>query len=93
MNVFQTDRSGHYVATLVADESPLEEGVFLVPAGCVTVAPPETWPDNEWPRWNGASWDLVTKPSAVEPDDPVTKLQNFLAANPDVAAILKQGSV
>ena len=95
MNVFQTDRAGHYVGNTVADESPLEPGVYLIPAGCVGVAPPSSWPDDKWPRWNGASWDIVTKPAVVtnEINDPVEKLQAFLAANPDVAAILKQGSV
>lgn len=94
MNVFQTDRAGHYVGSTTADASPLEEGVFLIPAGCIEVAPPDTWPDDKWPRWNGASWDLVTKPAAAaQIEDPVAKLQAFLAANPDVAAILNQGSV
>ena len=60
--VFQTDRAGHYTGTTEADESPLEPGVFLMPAGAVETAPPTTWPDEKWPRWNGTRWDLVTKP-------------------------------
>jgi hypothetical protein len=92
MKVFQTDRSGHYVAESIADESPLEPGVFHMPAGCVTTPPPDC-AEGQWPRWNGAGWDVVTLPRAVKIIDPVAKLQAFLEANPDVAAILKQGSV
>ncbi len=91
--VFQLDRAGHYVGLTEADESPLEPGEFLIPAGCVSTPPPEAWPDDKWPRWNGAGWQLVTKPAAAQAEDPVAKLQAFLAANPDVAAILQQGSV
>lgn len=91
--VYQIDRAGLYSNETEADESPLEPGVFLIPAGCVEPAPPATWPDDVWPRWNGAGWDLVRKPrsNAVVPDnetDPVLKLRAFLAANPDVAALL-----
>lgn len=83
-----------YLGETVADESPLEPGVFLLPAGTIETAPPATVPDGQSPRWNGAKWDLVTKPvSPVAADDPVTKLREFLAANPDVASVLKQGSV
>jgi len=92
ITVYQCDIAGHFVGKEVAHASPLEEDVFHIPAGCVQVAPPDAWPDDKWPRWNGASWDLVTKPAAVV-SDPVAKLQAFLAANPDVAAVLKQGSV
>lgn len=65
MNVYQLDRAGHFVCAVAADESPLEPGVFLVPAGCIKTPPPESWPADKWPRWNGARWDLVTKPAAV----------------------------
>jgi hypothetical protein len=93
--VFQTDRAGLYVGDTIADESPLEPGVFLIPAGAVEKAPPKKWADGKWPRWNGTKWELVTKPQAVaaNDNDPVAKLRDFLAANPDVAAILEQGSV
>lgn len=90
---YQTDSAGHLVAETVADESPLEPGVYLIPAGAVLKAPPQTWPDDKWPRWNGAKWELVTKPTPANDNDPVAKLRDFLAANPDVAAVLKQGSV
>lgn len=90
---YQTDNAGHFVGETVADESPLEPGVFYAPAGAVMKAPPKKWPDDKWPRWNGAKWEQVTKPAAANDNDPVAKLRAFLAANPDVAAVLEQGGV
>lgn len=88
--VFQLDRAGHYMGATQADESPQEPGVFLMPSGTIEVEPPATWPKHQWPRWNGFKWELVTKPAAAAPmDDPVAKLQSFLANNPDVAALLQ----
>lgn len=78
-----------------ADESPLEPGVYLIPAGCVATEPPTTWGEDKWPRWNGQAWDLVVRPTYAAPNDndPVAKLRAFLASNPDVDAVLKQGSL
>lgn len=90
---FQYDASGLLLGETIADESPLEPGVYLVPAGCTLTAPPSDVPDGKWPRWNGTGWELVTKPTPANDNDPVAKLQAFLAANPDVAAILNQGGV
>ena len=42
MQVFQTDALGYLVGTTTAEESPREPGVFAIPAGCVTDAPPKT---------------------------------------------------
>jgi hypothetical protein len=87
--VYQTDRAGLYQGATDADESPLEPGVFLVPAGAVALAPPESWPDDKWPRWNGVAWDLITKPSAdAQAADAAAKLRAFLAANPEVAELI-----
>lgn len=38
--VSQLDNHGYFVASVIADESPLEPGVFLFPAGSVDIAPP-----------------------------------------------------
>lgn len=88
MKAFQLNRAGLFVCEVEADESPLEPGVFLMPAGCTTTPPPGAWGDDKWPRWNGTAWELVTKPAAPAAADPVEKLKQFLDANPDVAAIL-----
>lgn len=94
--VYQIDTAGHFVGPVDADESPLEPGVYLIPAGCIQTPPPSSWPEDKWPRWNGAHYDLVANPfveEAANDNDPVAKLRDFLAANPDVAAILQQGGV
>jgi hypothetical protein len=90
---YQLTRSGLLVGETIADESPLEPGVYLLPAGCTLVAPPAVIPGGKWPRFNGTTWDLVTKPEPANDNDPVAKLQAFLASNQDVAALLKQGGV
>ncbi len=89
---YQFDPAGLLLGQAVADESPLEPGVFLLPAGCTFTAPPASVPDGKWPRFNGFTWDLVNKPTPANDNaDPVAKLQAFLAANPDVAAIINDG--
>ena len=87
--VYQTDHMGFYCGTTDADESPMEPGIYLMPAGAVEAAPPSEWPEDKWPRWNGSAWILASKPKSVQVD-PVAKLQAFLNANPDVAAMLQQ---
>lgn len=53
--VYQTDEDGLFLSVTEARESPLEPGVFLIPARCVEEAPPEIatrqvakWQDGEW---------------------------------------------
>lgn len=56
--VYQTNHLGLYVGPVIADESPLEPSVFLMPGGCVEVAPPEA-PENKIQHWNGKRWQLL----------------------------------
>lgn len=91
--VYQTDLAGCLIGETVADESPLQPGVWLVPARCIETAPPGPAPEGKCWRWVG-EWILTAKPAqAVNDSDPVAKLRDFLTANPDVAAIINQGSV
>lgn len=48
------------------------------------------WPDDKWPRYNGHAWELVTRPAATitAAPSPAEKLAAFIAANPDVAALI-----
>lgn len=87
--VYQYDIAGMFTGETEADESPMEPGVFLIPAYCVEIAPPE-YSGDQWPRWNGAKWQLVTVTPANDNAeiDPIEKLRSFLNANPDVAALI-----
>lgn len=89
--VYQYDLAGRYVGPAVADESPLEAGVYHLPARTVEAAPPEAFPDGTWPRWNGAAWELsgAAAPARAIEESAVAKLAAFLAANPDVAELVK----
>lgn len=88
--VYQTDRAGLYTGPTTADPSPLEPGIWLMPAGAVETPPPQTWPEEQWPRWNGSAWELITRPSIAAAQTAAEKLAAFLAANPDVAAMINQ---
>ena len=59
--------SGIFYAEGVADESPLETGVFLVPAHATTIAPPEVTNPEVAVFKNGA-WSVEVLP---EPEPPV----------------------
>lgn len=88
ITVFQTNYSGLFIGESIADESPLEPGVFPIPAGCVETAPPSEWPDDKWPRWNGVGWDLIQKPEVQQVASPEQKLAEFLKNNPDVVSLI-----
>lgn len=47
--------TGHYLGDGLADESPLESGVWLVPAHATTVPPPNGVPSADL-RWDGGAW-------------------------------------
>lgn len=88
---YQVDNAGMLIGDTVADESPLEPGHFLLPAGATFTPPPLQWPKDKWPRWNGVKWELVTKPTAPKQPTPEQKLADFLAQNPDVLSLVNNG--
>lgn len=89
--VYQYDTAGIFVGETMADESPLEPDVWVLPGRTTEVAPPPgPWIDGKWPRFNGLVWELtgVKKPDPDAAETALSKLQDFLKANPDVAALL-----
>lgn len=53
-----------------ADESPLEPGVFLIPAHATDQAPPSP-SENEVVVWGASGWELVTVQENTEPQAPL----------------------
>lgn len=64
MIVYQTDHKGVFVGTAEADESPLQDGVFLIPGGCV-VDPPPSFEEGQRARRVSGAWIVEATP---EPD-------------------------
>jgi hypothetical protein len=67
--VYQTDAAGYYTGTTTADESPLEPGVWLIPAGAVTVEPPLI-PIGFRARFSDGEWTLEEVPVVVPQPEP-----------------------
>lgn len=65
--VCQLDADGYFVGLTVADESPLEPGVWLIPAGAVDVPVPEV-PEGFRAKWTGSDFDMEAIPVEPEPE-------------------------
>lgn len=74
--VSQLDQNGYFISATVADESPLEKGVFLIPAGAVGAAPPALELGFRQ-KWDGAAW--IKEPIPAPVPDPVPTLEEFKA--------------
>lgn len=96
--VSQLDADGHFIGPSFAYESPLERGVFLIPAGAVDVPVPKI-PSNQRAKLVQGKWEfsdvVVEVPQAVKEVhlNPVEKLKQFLASNPDVVDLLSESPV
>jgi len=64
----------HYLGTSEADESPLEPGVYLIPAYATVVAPPDpsSVPSDHELKWDavGNTWVSEPRPLPVIPEEP-----------------------
>lgn len=56
-----------YIYQDIADESPLEPGVFLLPAHSTFVEPPQDVPIDSYISWNGSDWEILKIPKELEP--------------------------
>lgn len=81
ITVYQLDPLGFYTGDALADESPLEPGVFLLPSGSVALAPPMA-PEGKHPCFINGVWELVPVVPAPEPvtqDGPLHKASQIAA--------------
>lgn len=60
--VCQIDAAGYFTGLTTADESPLEPGVYLLPAGAVNTAAPVV-PEGKRARWDGI-WVFENMPQS-----------------------------
>lgn len=58
--VYQTDTNGVYLGEVQADSCPIEEGTWLIPAGCVETPPPFI-PAGKKAVWGAGGWRLVAE--------------------------------
>lgn len=61
-NVCQLNQDGYFVGVTLADESPLEPGVFLMPAQAIEAEPPKHFPGQRC-KWTGAKWEYEDIPA------------------------------
>lgn len=59
--VVQLDDNGYYNGQTSADRSPLEPGVWLIPAGCVDTTPPENMRQGYKYQYSPAGWIEVSE--------------------------------
>jgi len=59
--VCQLDSDDYFIGVTVADESPLEQGIFLLPHGCVDTDPPVVL-DGQRAKWNNG-WLIEVIPT------------------------------
>lgn len=67
--VCQLDPEGYFIGPAIADESPLEPGVWLLPAGAADAQLP-TVPDGYRAKWNGSGFDTEEIPVDPPPEPP-----------------------
>jgi hypothetical protein len=67
MQVYQTDNEGFFLGVTYADPSPLEDGVWLIPAGCIEIPPPD-FQVNQRARWVINKWVIEDIPPPPIPE-------------------------
>lgn len=80
MIVYQTRADGVFVGLAEADPSPLEEGAWLIPGGCVVVEPP-SFVEGERARWDSESevWIVEPVPPPEEAELPPPEDRHILS--------------
>lgn len=80
--------NGIFIGAAEADESPLEEGVWLIPANATTTPPPSTEIGQQAVFSNGA-WQVLVIPTPSPPtqEQVIAKYESALDAHLDAVAV------
>ena len=73
--VIQLDEQQYFIGVTVADESPLEPGVFLFPAGTIDAPVPDV-PNGKRARWDGL-WVFEDIPVVETPTPPTPLVPTY----------------
>lgn len=86
--VIQLDYDGYFSGFTTADESPLEAGVFLLPAGAIDTTAP-TVPEGKRAKWNN-EWvfEDIPQPEPEPQPKPLTYAQKRAAEYPPITDYL-----
>ena len=77
--VYQYDDNGYFLYETVADESPLEPGVYLYPRNTTEKKPP-LGDTGQTAKFDGEDWNLVESEQPTILD----RLTDFFSENPDI---------
>jgi hypothetical protein len=68
MKIYNYDlENGFYIGESIADESPLETGVYLIPAHATEIEPPKAG-KGKIAVWLNDGWELQDLPKTIEVD-------------------------
>ena len=79
-NVIQLDADGFFAGFTTADESPLEPGVFHLPAGAVDAGNPPELTGGERAKWSGKRWLIIQPEPEPEPEPEPTVAEQLAQA-------------
>jgi hypothetical protein len=82
--------TGHLISLTDADQSPLEPGVFLVPAAATAKLPPEFDPATQLAIFANGDWRIEPIPVPPAPESPPPKTQREIALEAIVALEAEQ---
>ncbi len=88
--VSQLNAQGYFTGPVIADESPLEPGVYLIPGGAIDVPPP-TVPAGKVALRQGSSWVFVLPPTEPEETPPVAGVPQAVTRFQARAALSRAG--
>lgn len=73
--VSQIDHEGYFCGAVIADPSPLEDGVYLIPGGCIDLAPPMSVVGKRYKPNGSGGWLSEEIPATDQSPAPLTDAQ------------------